>query len=48
MKSSLKEVCGYKIRSYVDKKQNVVSFSVFTVKVKFASCFGCIASLKQR
>lgn len=47
MKSSLKEVCGYEIRSYVDKK-NVVSLSVFTVKVKFASCFGCIASLKQR
>lgn len=47
MKSSLKEVCGYEIRSYVDKK-NLVPFSVFAVKVnKFSSCVGSIASLNN-
>lgn len=42
MKLSLKEVCGYEIWSYVDKK-NLVLFLVFVVKVnKFFFCFGFI------
>lgn len=45
MKLSLKEVCGYEIWSYVDKK-NVVLLLVFIVKVKFVFCFGCIVFFK--